>query len=398
MRRPRWISLQALDYAAGVALLILGVLATRAAEDPQGPMWLNYAVSALPALAVCVRRRWPVATYAVFFVVIAVQSVWLLGPDDVVSGFFGLLFMPYGVGAWTDRSAWWLSVGLAAMCVVNLTSDSMVLGDFIFPGGFIAGSFMAGRTVRTRTRLTAELHEAAVLAEEAHARATEEALSEERRRIAREMHDIVAHSVSVMVVQAGGARRILGRDPERAAEAAEQIQRIGRETLGEMRRLLGLGHRDAGGAARAPQPGLADLEGLVRRARDAGLPVELAIHGDRRVLPTGLDLTAYRIVQEALTNAVKHAGGAPTEVALRYGDDELGIRVTNGPPPPAVAGAEAIQGGGHGLVGMRERARAFGGAAHAGPTPEGGFEVLARLPLVGEDERAGHALAAEAVA
>jgi signal transduction histidine kinase len=202
-----------------------------------------------------------------------------------------------------------------------------------------------------------------------------------------------------MVVQAGGARRILARDPDRAAEAAEQIQRIGRETLGEMRRLLGLFHPGADGAARAPQPGLADLESLVRRTRDAGLPVELAIHGDRRVLPTGLDLTAYRIVQEALTNAVKHANGAPTEVALRYGEDELGLRITSGPAPAAAeGGAPAIPGGGHGLVGMRERARAFGGTAHAGPTPEGGFEVLARLPLVGEEERAGHALAAGAPA
>jgi signal transduction histidine kinase len=397
LRAREW---QWLDYALAVFLVGIGIVATLDAHGAgDGPLWANLAMTLVPGAAVVLRRRRPFEVYVATFTIFGIAPVWLLGADEVVSGFFCLLFLPYSLGAWTDRSPGWLVLAVATITVVNLFGDTLVLGDFIFPSGFLIASFAAGRAVRTRTRLAAELHEAAILAEEAHARSTQEALAEERRRIAREMHDIVAHSVSVMVVQAGGARRILARDPERAEEAAAQIQRIGRETLAEMRRLLGLFHTEGGVATRAPQPGLADLEALVRRAREAGLPVELMVHGDRRVLPSGLDLTAYRILQEALTNAIKHAPGAPTEVALRYAGDELALRVTNGAPPAGPpAAADAVPSGGHGLVGMRERAKTFGGTATALPTGDGGFEVRARLPFAGDDERAGYRLTAEAAA
>ena len=184
-----------------------------------------------------------------------------------------------------------------------------ILGDLFFPGMFATVFWLAGRSVRSRSELTAELHEAAVQASEARDTEARRAVAEERRRIAREMHDVVGHSVSMMVVQAGGARRILDRDPARAIAAAELIERTGREALAEMRRLLGVLHAaDHAEPEYAPQPSLRGLEALVERARAAGVPVELAVDGDQRELPAGLDLAAYRVVQEALTN-VRQARG-----------------------------------------------------------------------------------------
>jgi signal transduction histidine kinase len=203
-------------------------------------------------------------------------------------------------------------------------------------------------------------------------------VAEERRRIAREMHDVVAHSMSVMVVQAGGARSILDLDPARAEEAASQIERTGREALAEMRRLLGvLGTDDD---ARAPQPGLEGLDHLLSRARAAGLPASLEVVGERRPLPAGLELAAYRIVQEGLTNAIKHAAAAPTRVAVRYDPDRLELLVENDRPPTGTASRNG-DAPGHGLVGMRERARLFDGEVTARERPDGGFRVRASLPL-----------------
>jgi signal transduction histidine kinase len=240
-------------------------------------------------------------------------------------------------------------------------------------------AWLSGRAVRARALLTEELHEAAIRAEEAHDAEAQLAMAEERRRIAREMHDVVAHSVSVMVVQAGGARRIIDRDPDRAAHAAAQIEFAGRAALIEMRRLLGLLHAGEGEAgALAPQPSLAELDTLVERSRAAGLPVEVRVLGERRPLPAGIDLAAYRIVQEALTNTLKHAGTTPTEVHLRWGEDELELEILD---RGGAGTARNGSGGGHGLVGMAERVRLYGGELEAGPRPAGGFRVRARLPL-----------------
>jgi signal transduction histidine kinase len=199
------------------------------------------------------------------------------------------------------------------------------------------------------------------------------------------MHDVVAHSVSMMVIQAGGARRILDRDPARAAAAATLIERAGREALVEMRHLLGLLHAGDESAEYAPQPTLANLDGLVERARAAGLPVRLAVEGERPELTAGLDLAAYRVLQEALTNVIKHGGGAPTDVRVHYRADAVEVVVSN--EERAGAGPR-LDGGGQGLVGMRERVRMYGGELRAGPRPGGGFELAARLPLEGEEDAA----------
>jgi signal transduction histidine kinase len=210
------------------------------------------------------------------------------------------------------------------------------------------------------------------------------AVAEERGRIARELHDVVAHSVSVMVVQAGAARRSIAGNPDQATTALTQIEATGRQALAEMRRLLGLLRDRRGGTeALAPQPSLAHLDSLVLAAREAGLPVDLTVEGEPRPLPAGIDLSAYRIVQEALTNSLKHAGPARATVRIRYSGRALEVHVwddgrgRNGSP----------DGDGHGLIGMRERVALFGGALEVGPRPGGGFRVAARLPLEGGEAR-----------
>jgi signal transduction histidine kinase len=224
-------------------------------------------------------------------------------------------------------------------------------------------------------RHAAELHEAAALAAEQREREAQQAVVDERRRIAREMHDVVAHSISIMVVQAGGARRILATDPERAERAAARIRHAGSDALAEMDVLLGVLETVPG---REPAATLDALDDLVARTREAGLPVTLEVRGTRRPLPAGAEQAVYRVVQEALTNAIKHAGGATTRVELSWGEEALELRVADagdGGPSPELAG------GGHGLIGMRERIRVHGGELKAGPRRGGGFEVVARLPV-----------------
>jgi len=209
---------------------------------------------------------------------------------------------------------------------------------------------------------------------------TKRAVAAERASIARELHDVIAHNVSVMVVQAGANRVNPPAGPEAAREAFASIEATGRQALSETRRLLGLMRRDGERQSPAPQPGLEHLTALADQVRTAGLPVTVLVRGDPRPLPAGLNLSAYRIIQEALTNVLKHAGPATTEVLVRYLDRELQIQVTDHGPPtlPAAAGRK---GRGHGLIGMRERVTLYGGQLDAGPLPGGGFRVWACLPL-----------------
>ncbi|MGH2636767.1 MAG: sensor histidine kinase [Actinomycetota bacterium] len=211
--------------------------------------------------------------------------------------------------------------------------------------------------------------------------ATREAVAAERARIARELHDVVAHHMSVMVVQAGAARAVGDRDPDAASEALRQIEASGRTGLAEMRRLLEILKAEDGQNGRAPQPGLAHLDELLDGMRATGLPVETIVEGTPRPLPPGVDLSAYRIVQEALTNTLKHAGGASARVLLRYEPDAFELEIADdGQGPPN----EDVGAGGHGLIGMRERVQLFGGTLDAGLRPGGGFLVRARLPSDGE--------------
>ena len=240
--------------------------------------------------------------------------------------------------------------------------------------------WLAGRTIRNQTMLARELAERAEQAEHAREEDERRAIAAERNRIARELHDVLAHNLSVMVVQAGAARRIVDRSPQKATEAAELIQRTGREALDELRALFGPVRRGEGEELSGP-PSLARVDELARRARSAGLPVELRVLGEPVPLPTGIDLTAYRVVQEALTNAIKHAGAARAAVTVSYEPNEVVLTVEDDGGGAAEAGPGlAAFGGGYGLAGMRERVTLYGGLLQAGRRRGGGFAVRARLP------------------
>jgi signal transduction histidine kinase len=259
-----------------------------------------------------------------------------------------------------------------------------------------AAAFFLGDAQKRRLAYMAKLEALNVqLAEEQELR-SRWAVSAERSRIARELHDVVAHSVSVMVVQAGAARRTVAASPGQAATALGQIEQTGRQALVELRRLLGLLRDDeAGDADLAPQPGLAHLELLAAAAREAGLPVEVAVEGEPRPLPAGVDLSAYRIVQEALTNSLKHSGPSRTRILVRYGPHDLRLEIRDKGPAGngQKKGQESAEGrqptdpdrqdrrSGHGLIGMRERVALFGGTLETGSLPGGGYRVAARLPL-----------------
>jgi signal transduction histidine kinase len=250
-----------------------------------------------------------------------------------------------------------------------------------FAGSLAAGlvasaCWVVGLGWYRRSAQAAALRDRAERAERERETAARVAVAEERARIARELHDVVAHSVSVMVLQTGAVRRLLGEQQEREREALGDVERTGREALAEMRRLLGVLRAPDEGAELAPQPGLSELPALVARTEAAGLPVVLRVEGEPGPLPLGVDLSAYRIVQEALTNTLKHAGPARAEVAIRYQPDAVDIEVVDDGRGPVDS-----NGDGHGLVGMQERATLYGGELSAGARDGGGFVVRARLPI-----------------
>jgi signal transduction histidine kinase len=268
-----------------------------------------------------------------------------------------------------------LAVGAVAVFLANTGPLDDDILDYLLS---VATAWLLGYGVwlnRARTSLLAD--QAAQLTREQAAQ-TQVAVRQEQTRIARELHDIVAHRVVVMVAQAGASTRMFDTDPQRARHALKSIEILGREALTEMRRLLGvLWTHDEG--AKAPQPGLADLPALIAQIERAGLPVELRISGQPRALPAGVELSAYRIVQEALTNTLKHAGPARADVELRYHPDLLEVRVDDDGQ-----GSSPLLKAGQGLVSMRQRAALLGGEVSLGPRTGAGFQVAAKLPVNGE--------------
>jgi signal transduction histidine kinase len=256
-----------------------------------------------------------------------------------------------------------------------------VVGGALVTLGFF-GAWAIGRSVRAPRMYAREQEERADQLERTREAEVRAALAEHRGQIARELHDVVAHHVSVMTVQAAGARRMLDRDPERSRDALAAIEAAGRSALAEMRRIVGVLRGPASDTdipARSPQPGLAELPELVDQLDSAGLNVAVSIEGRQRALPLGIDLTAFRIVQEALTNTLKHAGTDNAAVVVRYAPAELEVRVTDG--GQGRQAAQPAEPPGHGLLGMRERIALYGGELSAQNRPGGGFEVGARIPL-----------------
>ena len=377
LRRAGMMTPIARDRAFAVLFFVAAVIEVFIVERGDAPLGLLLLAAAGYTLPFAIRRDHALVAGCVVIASVVSESALLTDATRYFIPFLSAMLFSYSAGAYLEGRLGY--VGLAIMVggilTVTMLSPTEVAGDYVFPASFGAIGWLAGRSVRTRTRLTEELHEAAVREQEARELEAQRAAADERRRIAREMHDVVAHSVSVMVVQAGGARRILERDPKRAVAAAAPIERTGREALAEMRRLLGVLHRDDDEHdARAPQPSMAGVGALVERARAAGLPVELHVDGERRSLPAGLDLAAFRVVQEGLTNALKYAEHAPTEVHVRGGERTLELEIGDRLEPA----------GGHGLVGLRERVKLYGGELEAGRRRGGGFRIHAKLPLVGD--------------
>jgi len=306
-------------------------------------------------------------------------------PDLAMPVPVGGLVGMYSVAAWGSRRAALVAGGVAAAVVavvMSLPRTDADLVDAAFASLGLAGAWVLGDRARVQRALAAELSDRAVRLEREREGEARRAVASERARIARELHDVVAHHVSMMVVQAEAGPLAVERDPARAAGAFEAIAATGRQALVEMRRLLGVLRGDGQAPSLAPQPGLDQVPSLVEQVGRAGLEVELVVEGEKVPLPAGVELSAYRIVQEALTNAVRHAGPGRARVLVRYGerDLELTVRDEGGAGGAAPAGAPPTRSG-QGLVGMRERVSLFGGELHAGPGPDGGFTVAARLPL-----------------
>ncbi len=319
------------------------------------------------------RRRHPLAVLAVNIAAWVVIDLNSPVNEDPLALAICLVIATYSVGAHTYGRRAIAGAALAAsIAIAGTIGDSDegtfidFLGNAIFFFTIFGGLWLAGRAIRRRRAREREL----IVERDEGARA---AVAEERARIARELHDVVAHAISVIVLQARGAKHA---DQAERDEALAAIESTGATALAEMRRLLHMLRADDEEVALAPQPSLAHLELLGAQVRDAGLPVDLRIEGERRELPPGVDVSAYRIVQEALTNALKHAGPARARVSVRFQADSLELEIAD-----TGTGSKNGVGGGHGLTGMRERVAIFGGELASGPGPEGGFSSSARLPL-----------------
>jgi signal transduction histidine kinase len=365
--RPFWV-----DAALAGAVIALGT-AELVTGQVGGPYWATGPSVLLFGVPLLWRRRLPwTCLLVVFGTIFGLHLSGASQYDYLASVASALLVMASFAGAVELGSA---VAGLVLAATALTVAALQGVSSIIWGVGLLAGAWAAGRALRVHRLLIAELartSEELRRSREAHAEA---AVVAERSRIARELHDVIAHSVGVMVVQAGAAERTIPIDPDRAVAATQSVQDCGREALADLRNLLGL-LRPADGArdSLSPQPGLDDVPALLARLHDAGLSVHLERSGTPRPLPPGTDLAAFRIVQEALTNVLKHAAAPQAAMRLRYSEEGVDIEVVN-------RGGTRPTGSGHGLVGMRERAALYGGAFAAGPREDDEFAVRVHLPV-----------------
>ncbi len=372
------------------AIAIFALIATTPRGEPVSIV--SFALLLIQSAALTVRRRWPLAVYTVVGVGTAVYA-WIGEPAGSVAG-LGVLIAIYTVAAHMPlRDALvagglyviGMTVSLAGFALREPVPPAVFVADFLLNLLALALAWTIGVTIRTRRAYVGSLEARAALLEREREDNARLAVALERGRIARELHDVVAHNVSVVAVQAAAAERLVDDQPEAAKVAMRNVAQVGRDALAEMRRVVEVLREDEPVVALDPQPGIAELRTLIGRMEDAGLVVELSIQGEERPLPASAALSVYRIVQEALTNTLRHAGPARARVIVRYLPDALEVQVSDngGDRRPAEVPAPATEGGGHGLIGMRERVALFGGELSAGPRPEGGYAVLARIPTVG---------------
>ncbi len=377
LARRYWFDAVVLAMAGiGVTGAVLG----RGHEiGPEGPLWFDVLAMLAIVLPLLARRRFPFGAPAAVGIAAALISF----VDKTVVPFDGVTFLVgcaalFLVGLLRDRAqaVAGFAVAEGVLAVVVHNDPRSGVGNFVVASIIFAIVWTIAFGVGRKSVEADEARERAFRAEREREERARSAVAEERARIARELHDVVGHSVSVMTVQASGVRRLLRPDQEREREALLVVERTGREALAEMRRMVGVLRRPEEAPALAPQPSLDHVSRLVEQAREAGLPVELRIEGEAMQLPAGVDLTAYRLVQEGLTNVVKHAQATRAEVLVTYGESYLEVTVRDDG-----SGVGNGDGGGHGLVGMRERVSVYGGELDAGPQPGGGYRLRAKLPL-----------------
>jgi signal transduction histidine kinase len=369
--------LRADAFLAALFLLEAAVeLAIALPPNPPDVVLVAFALVAMGA-AIALRRQLPLtcslAAWSVFLVINALPGAY---NDHLVSAFFVMIFLSWSVGRHADDQRALISlVAGSALVVASSFADNYddSLANVLSSTAFaVWAPVLIGRFMRQRARLHETLRAKAASLEAERTERARAAASDERTRIAGELHDVVAHALSAMVVQAGGARRLAERNPEQAAAAFGAVETTGREALTEIRTLLGVLRREDEEIALAPQPSLRHVASLVARARASGLPTELAVDGDARELPAGIDLTAYRVVQEALRGAAEQGAAGAAQVRLRYGGDHVDLRVDDD------GAASARE-----LPGIRERVGFYGGQLRAGARRDGGHTVRARLPVEG---------------
>jgi signal transduction histidine kinase len=351
---------------------------------PRSMFVLGCGLVLLHTLPLAARRRFPLAVLATSVASGLAFAALDLSPDLL---WMTLLVAVYSVAAYGDR---WVALAGLVVAEVGLVANQLTPGRFqastvVGNALFIGAAWLLGHFVGVRRLYVLQLEERTAELERAREELARRAVAEERLRLARELHDVVAHAMSVIAVQSGVGGHVANTQPKEAAKALVAIEATSRAALEELRRLLGvLRQEDEPQGDLASVLGLADLDVLLTEVSKAGLAVKLQVNGTQPQLPAGVDLSAYRIVQEALTNVVKHAGSARAQVVVGYGDQEITVEVTDdglGVTAPVGDGRVRV---GHGLIGMRERVQVFGGELEAGPRPGGGFRVAARLPLAGE--------------
>jgi signal transduction histidine kinase len=377
LRRPSWG-----DLALALAVTVLG----------QSEVWLRDDVQPRPVAAVCElvlgvalawRRVAPTTTVAVVAVAGTVEAIGGVPLQSPLNPIIAAVIAAYSlfVHATAHRAVAGGGLLLAAIATQS-ASQHQELGSFAWAAVLLAGVAAVGWTVRSRTERVDHLEQEALDLERAREEQEREAVAHERARIARELHDVVSHSISVIAIQTQAVQRRLGPGHEKEVEDLRAVESTARQAMVEMRRLLGVLRADGESLPLAPQPGLAQLPALVDRATKAGLHVEVSTTGTPTPLPAGLDLTAYRVVQEALTNTLKHASARTASVALGYTPGELRLTVEDdGSGSRDGAAAAPSPGPGHGLIGMAERVGFYGGRLATGPLDGRGFRVDVRLPI-----------------
>src|SRR3954453_4945455 len=356
--------------AAAIAMAIAAAGAVEVATNSAiRPAAVAYPCEIALGLVLWWRRRYPFVTLTAVALLATVEALAGVPVDQPWVPLAAYMLAPYSVVTRSEGDRAFAGVGIIVVAVaVQVIDQHKGLGNFIFAVAFLTPIAVAGRAVRART-----MHTQTLLREQADRE--QAALHAERRRIPRELHDVISHSLGVMGLQAGAAEKVLETDPGRARAVLGSIRETGQEAIGELTTLLALARGEVE-ASREPQPALADLDGLAARTREAGLDVQLHIEGEPRPLPAALELSAYRVIQEGLTNALKHARSARAHVVLRYGEHELEVEVRDD-------GTSAEHGSGarRGLAGISERVALFGGRFEAGPHHARGWRLRAVFPV-----------------